>query len=144
AVSVVFFQAEDGVRVFHVTGVQTCALPISGSAVVPLPVCKDTVGTPSASTSVRWDGCPVRRGPRGCAERYAACDLHVDVDFLTEPGEDPTTREGPSGRGDPAARARPPPTRPDVRLPETVYSLRVDVDRVKVREAYSGHGVKKL
>src|SRR5690606_36144594 len=26
---VFFFQAEDGIRVFHVTGVQTCALPIS-------------------------------------------------------------------------------------------------------------------
>src|SRR5690606_40806544 len=25
---VVFFQAEDGIRDFHVTGVQTCALPI--------------------------------------------------------------------------------------------------------------------
>src|SRR5690606_41092096 len=27
-----FFQAEDGIRDFHVTGVQTCALPISESA----------------------------------------------------------------------------------------------------------------
>src|SRR6266511_3062160 len=27
-----FFQAEDGIRDFHVTGVQTCALPISGVA----------------------------------------------------------------------------------------------------------------
>src|SRR5207253_6219047 len=27
-----FFQAEDGIRDGHVTGVQTCALPISGSA----------------------------------------------------------------------------------------------------------------
>src|SRR5690606_39723057 len=27
-----FFQAEDGIRVFHVTGVQTCALPISSDA----------------------------------------------------------------------------------------------------------------
>src|SRR5690606_40335731 len=27
----VFFQAEDGIRDFHVTGVQTCALPISPS-----------------------------------------------------------------------------------------------------------------
>src|SRR5690606_40255538 len=27
-----FFQAEDGIRDFHVTGVQTCALPISDSA----------------------------------------------------------------------------------------------------------------
>src|SRR6266700_6089253 len=28
-VFVFFFQAEDGIRDFHVTGVQTCALPIS-------------------------------------------------------------------------------------------------------------------
>src|SRR5690606_39615695 len=28
---VFFFQAEDGIRDFHVTGVQTCALPISCS-----------------------------------------------------------------------------------------------------------------
>src|SRR5690606_39426699 len=28
-----FFQAEDGIRDFHVTGVQTCALPISLDAV---------------------------------------------------------------------------------------------------------------
>src|SRR5271165_6097324 len=27
-----FFQAEDGIRYFHVTGVQTCALPISDRA----------------------------------------------------------------------------------------------------------------
>src|SRR5690606_40363650 len=26
--SIFFFQAEDGIRYFHVTGVQTCALPI--------------------------------------------------------------------------------------------------------------------
>src|SRR5690606_40606268 len=29
SVSSFFFQAEDGIRDFHVTGVQTCALPIS-------------------------------------------------------------------------------------------------------------------
>src|SRR5690606_28738976 len=29
-----FFQAEDGIRDFHVTGVQTCALPISAGAAV--------------------------------------------------------------------------------------------------------------
>src|SRR5690606_26446517 len=28
----IFFQAEDGIRDFHVTGVQTCALPISSSS----------------------------------------------------------------------------------------------------------------
>src|SRR5690606_32980744 len=30
-----FFQAEDGIRDFHVTGVQTCALPISFTALAP-------------------------------------------------------------------------------------------------------------
>src|SRR5690606_40569043 len=30
-----FFQAEDGIRDFHVTGVQTCALPISRRREVP-------------------------------------------------------------------------------------------------------------
>src|SRR5690606_40669330 len=29
-VFIFFFQAEDGIRDFHVTGVQTCALPICG------------------------------------------------------------------------------------------------------------------
>src|SRR5579884_4440906 len=32
-----FFQAEDGIRDFHVTGVQTCALPISGGHGEPDP-----------------------------------------------------------------------------------------------------------
>src|SRR5690606_40657031 len=32
-----FFQAEDGIRDFHVTGVQTCALPIYRQ---PLPTCR--------------------------------------------------------------------------------------------------------
>src|SRR5690606_39945701 len=31
----VFFEAEDGIRVFHVTGVQTCALPIYSSRLRP-------------------------------------------------------------------------------------------------------------
>src|SRR6266511_4811127 len=33
-----FFQAEDGIRDFHVTGVQTCALPIFQRHGVPAPV----------------------------------------------------------------------------------------------------------
>src|SRR5690606_39798788 len=32
-----FLQAEDGIRVFHVTGVQTCALPISGMPAISDP-----------------------------------------------------------------------------------------------------------
>src|SRR6266511_6039764 len=46
-----FFQAEDGIRDFHVTGVQTCALPISG---VPA----------SAAATGRWPPLvPRRTGP---------------------------------------------------------------------------------
>src|SRR5690606_40730534 len=34
-VSIFFFQAEDGIRAFHVTGVQTCALPICSACGFP-------------------------------------------------------------------------------------------------------------
>src|SRR5690625_7195886 len=36
-----FFQAEDGIRDGHVTGVQTCALPISGHLLALLGSCGD-------------------------------------------------------------------------------------------------------
>src|SRR5690606_40527556 len=39
-----FFQAEDGIRDFHVTGVQTCALPISLKA-EPTPKAPRTEGS---------------------------------------------------------------------------------------------------
>src|SRR5690606_15410796 len=45
-----FFQAEDGIRDFHVTGVQTCALPISG---VPFPL---VVHVPNFALDDSWEG----------------------------------------------------------------------------------------
>src|SRR5439155_3708934 len=45
-----FFQAEDGIRDGHVTGVQTCALPISSSA-------------PSPESKPPAVECRCRRGP---------------------------------------------------------------------------------
>src|SRR5690606_40526234 len=45
-----FFQAEDGIRDFHVTGVQTCALPISPAR---------------SSQSTSSGRCCVRTGSRG-------------------------------------------------------------------------------
>src|SRR5207245_4307646 len=42
-----FFQAEDGIRAATVTGVQTCALPISWSRISP------AMGTPSDRTRIR-------------------------------------------------------------------------------------------
>src|SRR5690606_41193560 len=45
-----FFQAEDGIRDFHVTGVQTCALPISIAYEV------DLFGRLSAATQAGREG----------------------------------------------------------------------------------------
>src|SRR5690606_39370944 len=42
-----FFQAEDGIRDFHVTGVQTCALPISPRIItikIPVEKIRDVIG----------------------------------------------------------------------------------------------------
>src|SRR5690606_40425740 len=47
--SIFVFQAEDGIRDFHVTGVQTCALPIC----------------PAVSAGEDFDGYPQRRFGRG-------------------------------------------------------------------------------
>src|SRR5690606_40315486 len=52
-----FFQAEDGIRDFHVTGVQTCALPISY-----------TLEGPGIQTIARLAPSPM---PRHVAEQWA-------------------------------------------------------------------------
>src|SRR5690606_40356012 len=46
-----FFQAEDGIRDFHVTGVQTCALPIFAGFGV-----QADGNAAAVVTSVVWDG----------------------------------------------------------------------------------------
>src|SRR5207253_4552199 len=58
-----FFQAEDGIRDGHVTGVQTCALPIS----TPSPTCRGHRRAPRRRTSParrargrRWPPGPTR------------------------------------------------------------------------------------
>src|SRR5690606_39533280 len=55
-VVVFFFQAEDGIRDFHVTGVQTCALPISSPPA--------RAGSSSRWTRPSRTGCSARPGPR--------------------------------------------------------------------------------
>src|SRR5206468_10205198 len=55
------FQAEDGIRLLIVTGVQTCALPISGLGIViskpsndkPLTVISPLEGTPAWNAGIR-------------------------------------------------------------------------------------------
>src|SRR5690606_40894925 len=52
-----FFQAEDGIRDFHVTGVQTCALPIYARDGSELARQSLTVDAPAVAVA------PVRGGP---------------------------------------------------------------------------------
>src|SRR5690606_40158386 len=47
-----FFQAEDGIRDFHVTGVQTCALPISWIVMQEVPTCCHWVSGAPVSRSI--------------------------------------------------------------------------------------------
>src|SRR5699024_11657162 len=65
-----FFQAEDGIRDRNVTGVQTCALPISGFTVA-------TTGKPACSRSSRplprhWLSCTTSKSARRSARTRAA------------------------------------------------------------------------
>src|SRR5256884_239008 len=81
-----FFQAEDGIRDVAVTGVQTCALPISASSFSPWtvivisaairPVCHPRPGWPFAAT--RWPA--HEAGPEdGCMEQNTNTDLRTFV-----------------------------------------------------------------
>src|SRR2546429_4739156 len=59
-----FFQAEDGIRDVAVTGVQTCALPISGSR-------RETIrGIEQSATGSGRGG--------GCGNEFVTCDLGRD------------------------------------------------------------------
>src|SRR5690606_40961803 len=73
-----FFQAEDGIRDFHVTGVQTCALPISISSRVSSCSRRSRItsrcsGGSSSSASCSWRRCSksdsCRSGVSGSATR---------------------------------------------------------------------------
>src|SRR5690606_40949139 len=67
-----FLQAEDGIRVFHVTGVQTCALPISGKRTEKLPLPSAASHGPSPHTSAPWSATvpPSTGGRRGMKRHF--------------------------------------------------------------------------
>src|SRR6266700_4257285 len=79
-----FVQAEDGIRDFHVTGVQTCALPIS-----------DPWGNHIGLTKGDGSGPPVSEGDNppidwveiGCAEPEKAWDFYRDLFGWTIEGD---------------------------------------------------------
>src|SRR5690349_13456743 len=73
-----FFQAEDGIRDLYVTGVQTCALPISGARSFALhfvPVSAPLTRGIFATSFVRIDGAirsEERRVGKECRSRWSA------------------------------------------------------------------------
>src|SRR6266511_4933999 len=94
-----FFQAEDGIRDFHVTGVQTCALPIlTPSGSVPSTRRSFRTGSPSCSTSSRASAPPTRGSttPPPCRQE-AGHEPGAVVDVLHR--RPPVRRRGRHGAG---------------------------------------------
>src|SRR5699024_11738330 len=58
-----FFQAEDGIRDRNVTGVQTCALPISASEIPKPNISPATASLNSQSRPVSLRACTLRATP---------------------------------------------------------------------------------
>src|SRR5256885_6286513 len=55
-----FFQAEDGIRDYKVTGVQTCALPIFGQAALELLASNDLPASASQSAGITGGSHPTQ------------------------------------------------------------------------------------
>src|SRR5258708_34501613 len=88
-----FFQAEDGIRDDLVTGVQTCALPISALEAWLEPVRPQRVRE-------RPDGLPAQPAVRRTGVHAAHAALRC---FAAEPDRDPESRAYGRGQPDPAA-----------------------------------------
>src|SRR5690606_38395661 len=79
-----FFQAEDGIRDFHVTGVQTCALPISSTERKPKPCsCSRKAVWPSMNWNTEKVRSAMNHHPRRAASPGALLfraleHLHLD------------------------------------------------------------------
>src|SRR5690606_40666516 len=92
-----FFQAEDGIRDFHVTGVQTCALPIStrrNSASKPTP---NSVRERRASD--RPEGSPALSIPRAGLPTKARISMSFRLGIRAFPFPPPRSEERRVGKG---------------------------------------------
>src|SRR5690606_40895051 len=67
-----FFQAEDGIRDFHVTGVQTCALPISRRRAASLSRGRKRPAARPRSVPCRYRACPDHWEPDTPSDRIPA------------------------------------------------------------------------
>src|SRR5207253_5450406 len=76
-----FFQAEDGIRGGHVTGVQTCALPISTTAITTsaslAALIASACGSGMTCRQIRRTGVPMQIGRASCRERVEVGDVEA-------------------------------------------------------------------
>src|SRR5215208_6792396 len=73
-VAFLFFQAEDGIRDGHVTGVHTCALPIARPSVMSPPITlrvTESIGTASPSPTPATARSEERRVGKECRSRWS-------------------------------------------------------------------------
>src|SRR5439155_14554697 len=66
-----FFQAEDGIRDGHVTGVQTCALPISSSCAIDVNAASSSPHAVIQSVNGAGSRSEERRVGKECRSRWA-------------------------------------------------------------------------
>src|SRR5262249_58720570 len=104
-VRVFFFQAEDGIRDWSVTGVQTCALPISPADLPPAPIFLRSVARLAfASRSFGWirsaRSYATEIGRASCRERV---EVSVGAGTLKKEWE---REDGETERGERRARRR--------------------------------------
>src|SRR5579863_9516560 len=107
-VVVFFFQAEDGIRDGRVTGVQTCALPISLSLTLPaLAGCNGAPTSASAATTALASVTPstplatLSTGQAAAVTQNVLPTLAVsnDVQTAVADAEDLLQQLGPNGQG---------------------------------------------
>src|SRR5690606_40367933 len=95
------FQAEDGIRDFHVTGVQTCALPICSTA-LPASVrsCTLCTGTSRSNCSLIWARTfGVATVTTVIRERCLSCSISLTVsESILNPRRSEERRVGKEGR----------------------------------------------
>src|SRR5690606_5182766 len=114
-----FFQAEDGIRDFHVTGVQTCALPISRFAAEPGSTKKPPGRTTeTADTRKEEARCrAVRRGSRASWQKRYPCTRRPRYPLAASRRQGVSVWDGPPGAvpwpvrrvpGEPTGGGRPP------------------------------------
>src|SRR5690606_18692297 len=91
-----FFQAEDGIRDFHVTGVQTCALPILGNVIIKKPATSGMENRKTIVLQSHLDMVHQKNNDTNFDFNTQGIDMYVDGDWVRARG---TTLGADNGLG---------------------------------------------